>query len=267
MFNLTKRQDEVLRVLLENKDLLMGEMTAKEISEVCGETISSQTLSALATQNLIQVKNLKPKKFIIQKQEVAMSDSENLIFETKDFTFNRGGCTCHGSGEFFYEPSIEILKQQYFAWKGLNETNLKFGVRRLNLPELISEGLACQVFGWVRTNASNISGLESSSCDAIDLERGETIQIKACSTIATANPGPTSFGPTTQFDRLLFMHFDCETDKVYFYYFDEDYTQLPVNRTQTIADQQKEGRRPRVTMINAIKAKGIEPFKIFDFNK
>lgn len=267
MIKLTKRQEEVLRVLNKNKDMLVGEMTAKEISEVCGEVISSQTLGVLATKKLIQSKNTKPKKFIIKKQEVEMTNSENIIFETKDFAFTRKGQTCYGTGEFFYQPSIEVLKQQYFAWKGINETNLRFGVRRLNLPELVSEGLACAVFGWVRTNASNIAGLESSSCDAIDITNGETIQVKACSTIATANPGPTSFGPTTQFDKLLFMHFDCETDKVYFYYFDDDYTQLPVNRTQTIADQQREGRRPRVTMLNAIRAKGIEPFKIFDFNE
>lgn len=184
------------------------------------------------------------------------------------FSFVRNGITCTGSGDFFEDTDRETLNKYYHSWKSLNEVNVAFGMRRANLPEMLSEGLASMLFGWVRTNASTISGCSSSSCDLIDLDSGKLIQLKGCSTTKDRRPGPTSFGPRSEFDELIFMHLDCDTDMAYFYKLDADntYKTWKVNRTETIADQQAQGRRPRLTILPKIEADGIEPILTYSFN-
>lgn len=183
-----------------------------------------------------------------------------------NFDFVREGINCSGSGDFFEDTDRDTLNKYYHSWKALNEVNIAFGMRRATLPEMLSEGLASMLFGWVRTNASTIKGC-SSSCDLIDLDNCKTIQLKSCSTVAGKDPGPTSFGPKTEFDELVFMHLDCENDTAYFYKLDaETYKQWKVNRNQTIADQQAEGRRPRVTILPKIKEDDIQPIMIYHFD-
>lgn len=182
------------------------------------------------------------------------------------FTFKRNGFICSGAGDYFEDTDDSMFKQCYFAWKSLNEVNVNYGMRRMNLPELLSEGLSSMLFGWVRTNGTAIKGCESSSCDLIDLDTGELIQLKACSTCTNKQPGPTSFGPRSEFDRLIFMHLDCDNDMAYFYELNaDDYKDWPVNRNETIAAQQAQGRRPRVTILPKIQEYGIQPFASYSF--
>ena len=184
----------------------------------------------------------------------------------ENFTFERNGIICSGSGDFFEEKDKNTLNKYYHSWKDLNEVNVAFGMRRANLPEMLSEGLASMLFGWVRTNASTISGCTSSSCDLIDIDRGKLIQLKGCSTSQNRPAGPTSFGPLSEFDELVFMHLDCDNDTAYFYFLEsEDYKDWKVNRTETIADQQAQGRRPRVTILPKIKENNIEPVLVYHF--
>lgn len=184
----------------------------------------------------------------------------------ENFKFVRNGINCSGSGDFFEESDKEVLNKYYYSWKALNEVNVAFDMRRANLPEMLSEGLASMLFGWVRTNASTIIGCPSSSCDLIDLERGKLIQLKGCSTAKGKSAGPTSFGPRSEFDELIFMHLDCETDTAHFYYLDADtYKDWKVNRTETIGDQQAQGRRPRVTILPKILENDIQPILSYSF--
>lgn len=185
--------------------------------------------------------------------------------------FNRHNITCTGMADLFDNTDLAILNKCYFGWKDLNAVYKKYGMRRANLPELLSEGLASALFGWVRTNGQQINGLESSSCDLIDL-KGEdgkqTIQLKGCSTTSENRPGPTSFGPRSEFDRLIFMHLDCDIDTAYFYELEADtYQNWKVNRNETIADQQAQGRRPRVTILSHVKESGLIPFKTYHFDR
>ena len=183
------------------------------------------------------------------------------------FNFIREGVNCSGTGDFFEESDRVVLNKYYHSWKSLNEVNVSFGMRRANLPEMLSEGLASMLFGWVRTNSSTITGCSSSSCDLVDINTGELIQLKGCSTTATKPAGPTSFGPRSEFDKLIFMHLDCEADTAYFYVLDaETYQDWKVNRTETIADQQAQGRRPRVTILPKVKESGIEPIMVYHFD-
>lgn len=187
--------------------------------------------------------------------------------KTANFKFVRDGINCSGTGSFFEITDKDTLNKYYHSWKSLNEVNVAFGMRRANLPEMLSEGLASMVFGWARTNASTINGCPSSSCDLVDLENGKLIQLKGCSTSKERNAGPTSFGPRSEFDELVFMHLDCDTDTAYFYRLDADtYKNWKVNRTETIADQQAQGRRPRVTILPKIVENNIKPIYTYSFN-
>ena len=187
---------------------------------------------------------------------------------TDNFSFIRNDTQCSGSGDFFEKDDLKMLTSYYFAWKDMNEVNLEFGMRRANLPEILSEGLASALFGWARTNNTALTGCSSSSCDLVNISTGELIQLKGCSTAKGTRPGPTSFGPRSEFDTLIFMHLDCEEDTARFYLLDaEDYKNWNVNRHETIADQQAQGRRPRVTILPKIKEFGIEPFFTYVFEK
>lgn len=182
--------------------------------------------------------------------------------------FERQGIKCSGCADFFDEFDINTIKKAYFAWKDSNEVYSTYGMRRANFPELISEGLTSALFGWCRTNGTTINGLPSNSMDLIDTKTGDMIQLKACSTDATHAPGPTSFGPRTEFDILIFMHMDCDTDTAYWYKLDaETYKNIKANKRETIGDQQAQGRRPRVTLLPKIEAENIKPFFTYTFKK
>jgi len=182
--------------------------------------------------------------------------------------FKRRGINCSGYVDSFDESDINIITKAYFAWKDSNEVYNAYGMRRANFPELISEGLTSAIFGWKRTNGTNITGLPSNSMDLIDTETGDMIQLKACSTDANNRPGPTSFGPRTEFDILIFMHMDCTTDTAFWYKLDaESYKNIHVNKRETIGDQQAQGKRPRVTFLPKIEKEKIEPFFTYTFKK
>ena len=182
------------------------------------------------------------------------------------FAFTRNNVACSGSGDLFNESDLSTLNKYYRSWRDLNDVNLRFNMRRANLPEMLSEGLASALFGWYRTNATTLTGCSSSSCDLVNAETGELIQLKACSTTSITPAGPTSFGPRSEFDALIFMHLDCDANIADFYKLDANvYKDWKVNRTQTIADQQAEGRRPRVTILPKIKESGIKPFFSYKF--
>lgn len=186
--------------------------------------------------------------------------------KTEKINFTRNGIHCSGQADMYDNTDLEAIRKTYFAWKNLNEVYTDYGVRRANFPELLSEGLTACLFGWGRTNGTNITGLSSNSMDLIDLETGDMIQLKACSTDASHNPGPTSFGPSSEFDKLIFMHMDCATDTAYWYELKADeYKNWKVNRTETIGDQQAQGRRPRVTILPKIKDAGLTPIRTFKF--
>jgi hypothetical protein len=186
--------------------------------------------------------------------------------QTKKINFIRENVECSGMADMYDDTDLEVIKKAYFAWKDLNEVYAQYGIRRANFPELLSEGLTACLFGWGRTNGTNISGLPSNSMDLINLESGDMIQLKACSTDASHKPGPTSFGPASEFDKLIFMHMDCATDTAYWYELKADeYKTWKVNRTETIEDQQAQGRRPRVTILPKIAEAGLTPIKVFKF--
>lgn len=186
--------------------------------------------------------------------------------KTQQIAFQRKNTTCTGTADFFEQSDLEAIKTAYRSWKSLNEVYKNFNMRRANFPEFLSEGLTSLLFGWGRTNGSHFTGLPANSMDLIDTQTGDMIQLKACSTTASNQPGPTSFGPSSEFDRLIFMHMDCETDTATWYELKADeYKTWSVNRTETIGDQQAQGRRPRVVILTKIQEMNMTPIKTFQF--
>lgn len=149
---------------------------------------------------------------------------------------------------------FQYVQAAYRHWKALNEiisTNL--ASRKVNLPEAISENIACHAMGYTR-NMSN-------SGDATD-RYGNLIEIKATSNF---NSDLSSFSPDTHFDKLIFVRMNLEEDKAYIYDLNLNGVQfgaLKVNYTETVADHQRAGRRPRLSLIQYINQNNLEPVKI-----
>jgi len=166
----------------------------------------------------------------------------------------------------FIESDRKFLFQVYKEWRTLCANLTKLESRTVNLPEGLSEGGFCLEMGCVRFIES-ISGANT-SFDAYDMSRKKRIQVKACSVI----PDLTSFGPKSVWDEIYFVDFYRKgkwdgTFDIYRIENDDIYNHK-VNATQTLKDQQLQGRRPRFSIwSNIIEKKGLKPVKTGNLNK
>lgn len=147
----------------------------------------------------------------------------------------------------------------YFLWKDLNTGLRSVVTRGINFPEAISEPIVCYSldllwnkgsFGDARTND------------------GKVVEIKACSNF---DRDLTSFSPKMEFDALVFLRLDQKNNLAYIYDTKLNSTtlgEIQVNATQTLKDQQEQGRRPRFSIINKlIIPQDLKPAAIFDIRK
>lgn len=145
----------------------------------------------------------------------------------------------------------------YEKWRDLNEliqTSFPFK-RKANIPEAFTEVICCYVNDF---ELAITGGSEDAICD-----QGNLIQVKAS---ANWDSDLTSFGPTSEFDELHFVRLNQDTEELYLYKTPiEELYDTQVNRTQTMRDQQEQGRRPRFSVINQIlKKENIKPYAIVD---
>lgn len=162
--------------------------------------------------------------------------------------------------QIFEEEDFRRLKNIYYKWKELNELILQFpNSRRVNIPEIVSEGLFCYQKSCGRTNNS-LAGSE----DAYDYINNKRIQIKACSIESDL----TSFGPNSIWDELYFMHFNISCNRVSVYFISDGLIyNLYVNEKETMKDQQEAGKRPRFSIMNRIIIPmGLQPVFTIDLN-
>jgi Bsp6I restriction endonuclease. len=116
--------------------------------------------------------------------------------------------------------------------------------------------MSAYLFNLARTNASNFSNLEHSSFDCLDVNTGLSYQIKAVSTItADEIGGPTSFGPRSEFDKLLLVHVICEENRMLFFDCTEQLDNIMVNKKETFKDQCLAGKRPRFSLLKKLRSK------------
>jgi hypothetical protein len=161
----------------------------------------------------------------------------------------------------FNREDAKEFKNLFDIWVELNNGLGKYG-RKVNIPEVLSEGMFCIFSKSVRCQ-KKLRGKGSVSFDTINLKTGEREQIKASSIKSDL----TSFGPKSEWDKLYFMAFynSGNLDGTF------DVYEIPNeliyknkgNRGQTMELQQKEKRRPRFSIMDAI----IKPYKIKPLGK
>ena len=155
------------------------------------------------------------------------------------------------------KADAKTFKRLFNLWKRLNIGLSKYG-RKMNIPEVLSEGMFCVFTGSVRFQRK-LKGIGAVSFDTINLKSNRREQIKATS----IGKDLTSFGPETQWDDLYFMDFYRNGDidgsfNVYLIPNDLIY-EKQVNENQTLKQQQAEKRRPRMSIKEIIQEKKIKP--------
>ncbi|HEB9338623.1 TPA: Bsp6I family type II restriction endonuclease [Campylobacter coli] len=157
------------------------------------------------------------------------------------------------------EKDFDLICKIYIQWKELNNNIKKFSSRGVNFPDCISEPIVCYAFNYNWNNNNETGDATSDS--------GELIEIKATSNF---NSDLSSFSPNTKFDKLIFVRLDQERDLAYIYDLELNFEQfqiLEVNKKETVLDQQKQNRRPRLSLIQYIEKEKIEPLYYVDFIK
>ncbi|WP_291736587.1 hypothetical protein [Clostridium sp.] len=154
---------------------------------------------------------------------------------------------------------INDVCDSYFKWKDLNNSLKNYVSRGINFPETISEPMGCYALGYLWNKGS--------AGDAQD-RNGRKIEMKATSNF---DSDLTSFGPKCDFDNLVFLRLDYNNNKLYIYdtgINSEELKSLPANKHETIGDQQKQKRRPHVSIINIIiNARELQPTCIFNIRR
>ena len=159
------------------------------------------------------------------------------------------------------DARIDETCNAYFLWKDLNTYIKSTAHRGINMPDAISEPMACYCLGldWNRGNETG---------DATNPATGEKVEFKATSRF---EGDLSSFGPRTQFDDLVFLRFDLKNNQLWIYDLkinSEDFGKLPANKTQTIQQQKDQGRRPHVSLQELfVERLGLEPDIIFDIRR
>ncbi|MGE6553222.1 Bsp6I family type II restriction endonuclease [Bacillus mycoides] len=147
---------------------------------------------------------------------------------------------------------FEDAIKAYFLWKELNALIKNSHNRGINFPETISETLLCAAMGFELNKGTG--------GDARDPKTQKIIEAKATS---NWDRDTTSFSPSENFDVLYFLRLNQRDDELYIYDTGIDSDNLKfiqVNKTQTLGDQQSQGRRPRFSVIKFIvEANNIKP--------
>ncbi|HDR8323987.1 TPA: Bsp6I family type II restriction endonuclease [Bacillus cereus] len=139
---------------------------------------------------------------------------------------------------------FEDAVKAYFLWKELNALIKNSHNRGINFPETISETLLCSAMGFELNRGTG--------GDARDPQTNRIIEAKATS---NWDKDTTSFSPTESFDALYFLRLNQRDDELYIYDtgINSDTLKLiQVNKTQTLGDQQLQGRRPRFSVIKFV---------------
>lgn len=157
---------------------------------------------------------------------------------------------------------INTVIDTYFHWKQLDaEIRTLSGTRGINFPSEISEYLACYALDL----HVNKKGSNGDAVDMSDPDNPLIIEIKGSS--AEKSSAPNSFSPSEHFDDLVFARLDKYNDLLRIYRLgisSEDLKQIKVSKTQTVEQQQKQGRRPRFSIQDQIvEPRGLEPDVLF----
>ena len=159
------------------------------------------------------------------------------------------------------EARIDETCSAYFKWKDLNTYISNNSHRGLNMPDAISEPMACYCLGLMWNRGSECG-------DATDPQTNQKIEFKATSRF---KGDLSSFGPKCKFDNLIFLRFKLDENLLYIYDLkinSEELGKYPANKKQTIQEQRKQKRRPHVSLQKLfVDALNLEPDIIFDIRR
>lgn len=157
------------------------------------------------------------------------------------------------------EPRIQETCDAYFKWKDLNTYVKSLVSRGINMPDAISEPMGCYCL--------NLLWNKSSGGDA-QSQDGKKIEFKATSNY---DYDLSSFGPECEFDDLVFLRFNLDTNMLYVYDTNvnsDEFKQIKISQFGTVADYQKQGKRPHLSIIKSIiEEKGLEPTVVFNIRR
>lgn len=161
-------------------------------------------------------------------------------------------------GDSFDEQDSKKIESIFKTWLHMNKEIKSLNARGTNIPDIVSEGLFCVYFDAVRTNNKK----NSHSFDCVIKKTGEGVQVKS----ASIENDCTSFGPTSTWDLLYFMDFAPKgivDGNIYIYKIDFPLDNIVLNnkKHETFSDQQKQGRRPRLSIKELIQERNIQPEK------
>ena len=153
---------------------------------------------------------------------------------------------------------FEKALDAFFDWKKLDEEIRELsGTRGINIPSEITEVMVTYPLG-----------LKICTCgagDAFDDKNNKVYEIKGSS-----SKGPNSFSPSEEYDEMLYVKLSDDRSEFRIYktgFSSEDIKKIKVNETETVEDQQKQGRRPRFSIQKEIIEKNnIKPVFIIDIN-
>lgn len=153
------------------------------------------------------------------------------------------------------KKKFNLVISLYPKWKELNKDIKSLYSRGINFHEVFSEFIICYINDYYHS-------LKAGSEDAVT-NNNIKVQIKSTSNY---DSDLTSFGPTSEFEILEFARLNQELDLLYVYKIPiNDLYNIPVNKFQTFREQQKEGRRPRFSIIkNFIEPYNLNPYVIIN---
>ena len=150
----------------------------------------------------------------------------------------------------------------YKAWIDINNNITLLEGRKINIPELLSEGYYCLYTNSLRLKNIKKVGVNS-SWDCYNLITKKRIQVKATSMIKDV----TSFGPKSEWDSLIFCDFSINGQFSMYEIPSKLVYKQKVNKHQTFEEQQKLNRRPRFSIKEKIiKKNNIKPVNVFNIN-
>ena len=156
---------------------------------------------------------------------------------------------------------IDSACMAYFKWKDLNSYISDNSHRGTNIPDAITEPMACWCLGLLWNRGDEVG-------DATNPRTGEKIEFKATSRF---EGDLSSFGPKCQFDDLVFLRYKLYDNQLWIYDLhinSDEFANFPANSVQTIGDQQKQGRRPHVSLLKLfIEPNNLQPDIIFDIRR
>ncbi len=156
---------------------------------------------------------------------------------------------------------IDEACNAYFKWKDLNTYIKNNSHRGINMPDAISEPMGCYCLDLLWNRGDEVG-------DATNPRTNEKVEFKATSRF---EGDLSSFGPKCKFDDLVFLRFDLNNNFLYIYDLkvsSEDLKKYPANKTQTIGNQQQQGRRPHISLQSLfVDADNLKPDIIFDIRK